>query len=483
MILRDLFSKKKEVIDKSLLEPDTRMNALDLDLPPDEIVAITDSEIIDTESPEALAKFKHNLEVLMNQAKEKGKVTDFKIIRDDNHFPFDWKWHVASRNTCFEFVGISLSIELKKYYAALKNNLIHKINGVTLPIDEAKLLGALKTVPKTLGFVKLPVKFRSTKHFTINTPLEATGDYNAVEVNRLFTIIDDIDNFLNSGYAYSMSYHDAYLDVTHEDFPISLQAVVLIKKDKYEEIKNNTSLMEELKKRRIIVYTGEEYLAINMVLTEMGVLPSKIGAKYAYYDQEIYNILDNSLKSIASSHGILYDKSHFAYNLKNGHFSSYYDNKNDDYNLSVQSLVNFLKERFPPIASEITISSINSSNGANELIEKINPDELLKAIEEFNNISEIKFQERLSKFIEDKANITPQVSEIFKKTVKRIGLYYENKEYQNIHSELKIKIEELIRHFYHDDSSTNQLKAAEELSLVFQLIDIPTVSDEVNIKR
>ena len=455
MILRDLFSKKKEVIDKSLLEPDTRMNALDLDLPPDEIVAITDSEIIDTESPEALAKFKHNLEVLMNQAKEKGKVTDFKIIRDDNHFPFDWKWHVASRNTCFEFVGISLSIELKKYYAALK----------------------------TLGFVKLPVKFRSTKHFTINTPLEATGDYNAVEVNRLFTIIDDIDNFLNSGYAYSMSYHDAYLDVTHEDFPISLQAVVLIKKDKYEEIKNNTSLMEELKKRRIIVYTGEEYLAINMVLTEMGVLPSKIGAKYAYYDQEIYNILDNSLKSIASSHGILYDKSHFAYNLKNGHFSSYYDNKNDDYNLSVQSLVNFLKERFPPIASEITISSINSSNGANELIEKINPDELLKAIEEFNNISEIKFQERLSKFIEDKANITPQVSEIFKKTVKRIGLYYENKEYQNIHSELKIKIEELIRHFYHDDSSTNQLKAAEELSLVFQLIDIPTVSDEVNIKR
>ena len=81
---------------------------------------------------------------------------------------------------------------------------------------------ARKKLPKELGYINNPVKFRSTKHFTVNTPLGYTGEYNQVESNRNFTIIDSLDNISRSGYAYSISYFDAYLDITHENLPISI---------------------------------------------------------------------------------------------------------------------------------------------------------------------------------------------------------------------------------------------------------------------
>ena len=71
-----------------------------------------------------------------------------------------------------------------------------------------------------------------------------------VEANRNFTVIDTLDNFLNSGYAYTADYKDAYLDVTHEGLKISEQAIVLISEDKYNTLINDPAIAEQLKNRR-----------------------------------------------------------------------------------------------------------------------------------------------------------------------------------------------------------------------------------------
>ena len=86
-----------------------------IELPKDELVSFSD-EVLDTNSRETIEKFKHNLEILIRRAKEKGKVDKFMLIREDDYFPYDWKWRVLSPNTNLEKVSTSLSYELRKAY-------------------------------------------------------------------------------------------------------------------------------------------------------------------------------------------------------------------------------------------------------------------------------------------------------------------------------------------------------------------------------
>ena len=138
-----------------------------------------------------------------------------------------------------------------------------------------------------------PVYFRSTKHFTVNTPLGLASEYNGVPSNRTFTIIDDISNFLSSGYGYSLSLTDAYLDVTHKPLKISDKAFIIISIDDYNKLKNDKEIMNMLKERQLIVYKGDLALAINMFLTEKGILPFRTNHEY---DDDLKQIITDSLK-------------------------------------------------------------------------------------------------------------------------------------------------------------------------------------------
>ena len=179
------------------------------------ILKIENDGYLDTTNANSLERFKHNIKILIEKAKKDKKIDKFMIIRTDNFFPVDWEWTVASRNTNIEKVVFALSNELRVKLALDKSKIKSQFNGINIPIANDKLNNLMSDIDKYIGAVYLPVKYRSTKHFTINTPLGVTGDYNLVSNDRDFTIIDEIDNFLNSGYAYSVAYHDAYLDVSH----------------------------------------------------------------------------------------------------------------------------------------------------------------------------------------------------------------------------------------------------------------------------
>lgn len=443
-------------------------------------VDISIDGILDTTSPQAIKKLKYNLNILIQKAKEMKRIDKFMIIRDDNFLPKNWNWQILSNNTQLEKVGLSLCVELKIQYALEKANIISKINGISIPVDEEKITTSLASVDPTLGFVYLPARFRSTKHFTINTPLEVTGDYNFVDANRNFTIIDDINNFINSGYAYSVSYHDAYLDVSHESLPISKNAIILIEQSKYKKLMEDSKIKNQLKDRQVIIYIGEEYLAINMVLSELGVLPSKIGALYATYDKELNDILDKSIRNLAKSNNILYDKSHGSLRPNDGHFTNYYDAYNNDFYESLRSFVNFLRTKFPEQKNMITETSITEKWPAQRVIQAIGTEKLLKAIEEYNDLAQKEFSLKEQKYYQDRANITPEISNIFKLTVRRINTYFEIKENYNYSLEMQKRIEELIRHFLQDNTVQEQLLAAECLWKILRPIQKLNDMEETN---
>ena len=205
---------------------------------------LVNDNIIDTTDSKTIENYKRNLDYLINKAKEEQKITKFALIRNDDFFPYDRKWLVNSSQTNGEYRTLA-RVSQKEEQKPQKKGILKIFNKSKEKNNNPVKIETLK--------IYSPVQFRSTKHFTVNTALGMTSEYNLVEQNRKFTIIDDIDNFINSDYGYSFSARDAYLDVTHEPLKISSHAIIVISIDTYNEIKNDKDLMQELKNIKIVI--------------------------------------------------------------------------------------------------------------------------------------------------------------------------------------------------------------------------------------
>lgn len=438
-----------------------------LDLPEGKLVSFSD-EVLDTEAKASVEKFKHNLKILMKQTKENGKVDKFMLIREDDFFPHDWEWRVLSKDTNLELVSTSLSYEVRKKYALEQSGIdeYEEIMGVRVPtsVSFEELSKALSKVDKNLGSVLLPSRFRSTKHFTVNTPLGVTGYYNNVYTDRDYIIIDNMDEFLKSGYGYSIAYHDAYLDISHESLPISEEAIVLINDEKYEKIMSDEKVASELAQRRVVRFKGDESIAINMILTEIGALPSTVGFWYAQYDSELRDIVNSSIKDLAQEHGLFFDRSH-AGKLKpdgGGHFSNYYDEKNTDYAKAEEEFGAFLKRKFPE-HQELFLEDFDfNRNNPQDFVIKLGTKNLLEAIDEYNDAQIEKAKESLEIYKQDRKSITPEIHDKFVSTVSLVNDFYKTEARYSDYEE-RMQTEECIRKFFQSGTVAEQLETAQKL--------------------
>ena len=433
-----------------------------IELPEDELVSFSD-EILDTNSRETIEKFKHNLEILIKRAKEKGKVDKFMLIREDDFFPDGWEWRVLSKNTNLEKVCTRLSYELRKAYTLEQKgiNPYSEIMGINIPNESYEQpIQDIADEDKTLGDILLPSRFRSTKHFTVNTPLEVTGNYNSVHTNRDYVIMDDVNEFLASEYGYSISYRDAYLDISHESLPISTGAIVLIGDENYDRIMSDEKIASQLAQRRVIRFKGDTDIAINMILTERGALPSQVSPQYADYDDEIRTILDSSIRELAEKNHLFFDKSHGG-QLKldgGGHFSSYYDDKNQDYEKALNEFIRFLRQKFPEHEELLPEHLKLTENTSYEIVKKIGTTKLLEAIDEYNELASKRIEQTLEEYKKDRKNITPEIHQKFVETIHLIDDFYK----KNTDCESREQ-EEAIQKFIQGDTVSEQLQAAESV--------------------
>ena len=459
-----LFGKKKKETLKTTQEVSPvhrteEATKVSFTLPENEIVCFP-GEVLDATSPELIERYKHNLKILIAKAKKDRKVDTFKLIREDDFFPIGWEWRVLSKNTEVELGNIPLSLEVRDAYALEQHGYdpYKKSKEMFIPHIQDRntvIQQCLKGTDINLAAILLPARFRSTKHFTINTPLEVTGSYNQVPMKRDYIIIDDIDSFLSSGYAYSVAYRDAYLDISHESLPISPNAVVLIDDEKYERIVSDERIAKELEQRRVIRYRGDEAVAINMILTEMGVLPSQVSPYHAEYDSDIRSILETSISNLAKNNQLLFQRGHASViNPKHGHFSSYYDDKNKDYESEIEEFYNFLRAKFPEHLELLKSGSVKNNM---DIVYEIGTENLLQAIREYNESVQTRIEQRREEYINDRKSITPDIHQIFVDTVALINCCYKDCENYGLYSEA----EESIRKFFQAGTVAEQLEAAQ----------------------
>lgn len=415
---------------------------------------LTDKEILDTTDRETIEKFKHNVKLLFKENKKNRKIDRFAIIRDDIYFPYDYIWRVTSKNTVLIKKPILLTDELKSKYA------FNKTNDNLLLASQDKMTLELDNMDDNKFKVSFYVDFCSTKSFSINTPFRSNfnEDY--------FTIIDFIDNFVSSGYGYLLSYTDSLIDVSHEGLKISDMAVILIEKNMYDNFIKNPKISEQLNKRRVIIYKGDKELAVNMVLTELHIMPSRMDNKYYEYDDEIETILDESLRKISDEHNILCDKNQI--NCIDNHFTKYLDNKNNDYNESMYNFIMFLKEKLPECIDLISESSLKDLNIINKLINKASIDKMISIIEEYNNTIDLEFKTNNENYINDRAKIDNNIATAFKSTNNIISLYFKDRNKFPI--EIREEIEKNAILFFQGDSVVEQINACKNLSSIFTSI-------------
>lgn len=409
------------------------------------IETITKDNIIDTTDLDNVEKYKHNLELLIKEAKEKGFIDKFALIRNDDFYPYNDEWIINSEYTNDEFRSLG-SIPKRNNEPVVKKGFFGLFKKKE-EIDISKL-------EYDNVYFYHPVEFRSTKHFTVNTSLGTTAEYNLVKFNRKFTIIDGIDNFLNSGYGYSLSARDAYLDVTHEPLKVSENAIVLISIDTYNEIKDNKELMEQISRKKLIIYKGDLDTAINMILTENGILPTRTEYKY---DSDLEEIIKNSFIELCNRYNLEYDRPHGM----RGHFTSYID-QFDEFSLNYEKeLLKFIKDRF----NSDLLDNIHKLDDFKFLLSsgKVRIEEIKPIIDEFNNIKKIEFEQRKKQYLEDRKKITPEISELFKNTIQLI------REHENdipFCSE-DIDIAKAVNKFYVAPDVDSQVRAALEIRQYF----------------
>ena len=478
-LLDKVFRKKEPEVVKMVIPPiNNNEEKTNYNFPEDELVSLPPS-VIDTSSEECIAIFKHNLEVLKARTKREGQVERFMLIREDDNFPTDFKWRVRSCNTLFEKKVLALSFALRSKCALEKAGIDNLFNGIEIPVDPRKMNQALSEVDPKVGVVYMPAHFRSTKHFTINTPLGVTGSYNSVETERDFIILDSIDNFLNSGYGYSLSYWDAYLDVSHEALDISSSAIILMEKTKYDDLTKDVSFANTLKQRRVVLYEGDETLAINMLLTAEGVLPSQVGLSYSEYDEQLKEIIDSSLASLAFSHNLLLNQSHAAYiEPEKGHFSNHFDDYNRDHIAYLQDFVDFMQAKFPNYAILFNIDSINNTEQSAKIVNVIGTKALLDAINDYNKDALEHFNERHTSYIKDHDNITSEERNAILQTIHLISQTYSiNLTFDDEDS--KELLEESIRKFFQLPTIHEQLEAAK---VIWSILE-PKLDQTQNISQ
>jgi len=405
---------------------------------------ISKNNYIDTTAPESILKYQKNLNELVKEAKEKCFIDKFVIIREDDFFPYDWKWRVTSKDTYYEYNRGNISRALK--LAKVDDELLKEGINPFIPQNKHHVLERLNKLDPMYGAILEPAKYRSTKHFTINTALEYTGSYNNVKTSRLFTVIDKIDNFINSGYAYSMDYQDAYLDITHEELPISNDAIILIDKNRFDEIKDKR-ILEDLKNRNVILYNGDIRAAVNMVLSENGVLP-KVPGLSDVYDIVMFDMFEESMIDFCEKHKIDYSLSHGNLYGRGGHFTDKLDSENNEDIDFQHRFIDFLKNEFKEYADEINIMFFSSPP---ILINRIGYEKVAQAIEKYNK--EIASVDYIKKYDEERDKITISDHEIFTGAIRLLKAHADLLEKDN-------ELKDAALNFYHSNNVEGQRTSA-----------------------
>lgn len=240
--------------------------------------------LVDTSDEKQIREYEKNKENLQSQIRNKGySINDFVLVRTTNFLEQD---HILRAICKVPFVVHINSVPASAIFDILKEQ-------TNVNIYDEEEYEKFKKLVQT--YTPLSSQYRSTIHFTLNGLVSnhSKGTFD----NQNFIIIDRLNQHLGKDDFRSIRMEDTFI---YGQMPLSNDAIILINEEKYEQLIQQHPWISTY---NIILYKGNEKTAVEMVLTNMGIVAENIETHSAEYTERT-PLYEDYFKSVTSNYGI-----------------------------------------------------------------------------------------------------------------------------------------------------------------------------------
>lgn len=226
-------------------------------------------------------------EDLLYEKRKQGKyeVTDFVIVRATNH--------IGNNRILKPLFHIPFVIKNNYVIRSAIEDILDEKEHIDFYLDIDRYNERSNMITNT--YLPYSSQYRSTVHFSVNglVSSHAKGDFS----NRNFIIIDPLSYHLQNSDIRAFRMEDTYM---YGDVTLSPQAVIMINKDKYEEL---VLQYPELENYNIVLYVGDEKIAVEMYLNHIGIVSEKI-EEHGSKEHICTNLINEFRKNLKESYQI-----------------------------------------------------------------------------------------------------------------------------------------------------------------------------------
>lgn len=242
--------------------------------------------LIDTTNPSSVYEFEDKKTDLDYDQRRKGfyDVNDFVMVRTTNFLNPE---HTLKPICKVPFVVNTNNVA----HSAIHNILKDKYN--VNPFTDGVAHEEFKKM--TYQYGPLSTQYRSTVHFTLNG-LVSNHNKGAFD-NQNFIVVDKLNKHLGIADFRSIRMEDTFV---FGEFPISNEAIILINESKYPEL---LQAFPFLNTYNIVLFRGDEKVAVEMLLTSMNIVPEKIEEHSAEYTRRT-ELHKKYFSSVTKQYGI-----------------------------------------------------------------------------------------------------------------------------------------------------------------------------------
>lgn len=226
-------------------------------------------------------------------------VSSFAMVRTTPYFPIKGEMEIVDELSCRTYISNFLSSALKQkaLQERFGENWFDNVFGNQ--DEESRKVKIAEKEKIEQQYETLSPMYRSTKHFTLNG-LVASHEYGDFSGNP-YIFIDPLEEHIDDENLLSVNEADTYFKVSREKpFKLSKKAKLIMPIEEYLKIKENPERLKEIEEYDLTLFSGDEKIAVDIKLAEMGYIPEDIG-KWGY---ELGTVMDGAVAKLSKEHGI-----------------------------------------------------------------------------------------------------------------------------------------------------------------------------------
>lgn len=226
-------------------------------------------------------------------------VSSFAMVRTTPYFPKNKEMEIIDELNCRVYISnfLSSNLKQKELEERFGENWFDEVFGSQDEESRKAKIAEKEKIERQ--YETLSPMYRSTKHFALNG-LVSSHEYGDFSGNP-YIFIEPLEEHINDEGILSLNEADTYFKISREKpFKLSDRAKLMMPLEEYLKIKDNPEELEKIHDYDLTLFSGDEKVAVDMKLAELGYMPEDIG-KWGY---ELESVMDYAISNLSKEYGI-----------------------------------------------------------------------------------------------------------------------------------------------------------------------------------